>query len=136
MKLCNDTITVFNAQFDAENDCDNYFGTVISGVSWYDEIAAKVDNSGLRAVDKYTIRVPADADFGGKTYTDPVTYATSDPAQFFTLKSGDIIVRGNVSAVNPRPATLQKTYSEVAVVLAVTDNRRARHAPHWKVIGG
>ena len=138
MRLCNDTITVFNARYDKDNDRDVYCATVITGVSWYDEIASTVDSSGLKAADKYTIRIPVDADFGGKTYVDPVTYAgaTGDPATMFTLKSGDIIVKGAVSAgVDPRPSELQKAYAEVATVLGVTDNRRAPKAPHWKVVG-
>lgn len=135
MRLCNDTITLFNARFDAENDCDTYIPTVISGVSWYDEIASNVDSSGLKAADKYIIRIPENADFNGKTYVEPVVYASNDPDKTFTLKSGDIIVKGTVSVADPRPATLQKAFSEVATVLAVTDNRRAPHAPHWKVVG-
>lgn len=138
MRLCNDTITVFNARYDSGNDRDVYHATVITGVSWYDEIASAVDSSGLKAADKYTIRIPTDADFSGKTYVDPITYAQagSDTATVFTLKSGDIIVKGVVDAVeNMRPADLQKRYAEFATVLAVTDNRRAPNAPHWKVVG-
>ena len=136
MRLCKDTITVFNARYDKDNDRDVYHATVITGVSWYDEIASNVDSSGLKAADKYTIRIPVDADFSGKTYVDPVTYASADPATVFTLKSGDIIVKGSVSAgADPRPSELQKAYAEVATVLGVTDNRRAPNAPHWKVVG-
>ncbi len=137
MKLCNDVITVFNALFDSAADRDIYTATVISGVSWYDEIASTVESSGLKAADKYTIRIPTDANFHGKTYVDPVTYATGgDPSLMFTLKSGDIIVRGDASSVtNPIPAVLQKSYAEVATVLGVTDDRRAPNAPHWKVVG-
>lgn len=140
MKLCNDTITVFNARFDSQNDRDVYHATVISGVSWYDEIASTVDSSGLKAADKYIIRIPVNANFNGKAYVDPVTYASasSDPASVFTLKSGDIIVKGAVtlnSGDDPRPSELLKAYAEATTVLGVTDNRRAPRAPHWKIVG-
>lgn len=135
MRLCTDTITLFNARFDAVNDCDVYAPTVISGVSWYDEIASNVDQSGLKAADKYIIRIPTDAGFSGKTYADPIAYASGNPNALFTLKSGDIIVKGSVSVSNPTPAMLQKMFPEVATILAVTDNRRASNAPHWKVVG-
>ena len=136
MRLCNETITVFNAKLDPAVGDDVYYGTIITGVSWYCEIASNVDASGLKAANKFTIRIPTDADFGGKNYVDSVTYAgnTADPAAVFTLKSGDIIVKGAVEG-NPRPAELQKQYSEVVTVLGVTDNRRAPHSPHWKVVG-
>lgn len=138
MRLRNDTITVFNARYDAANDRDVYYATVISGVSWYDEIASTVDSSGLKAADRYTIRIPVDADFSGKSYVDPISYTRegSDPSLVFTLKSGDIIVKDAVIAsADVRPAELQKAYPEFATILGVTDNRRAPNAPHWKVVG-
>ena len=135
MRLCNETITVFNCQLDTQADLDVYHGTVIRGVSIYCEIASTVDNTGLKAADKYTIRVPADANFSGKSYVDPVIYQKSDPASTFTLKSGDIIVKGEVDIENPKPKDLQQRYADLITVLGVTDNRRAPNAPHWKVVG-
>lgn len=121
---------------DQEADLDVYNGTVITGVSWHCEIASNVDSSGLKAADKFTIRIPDDADFNGKTYVDPITYAESgDPAKNFTLKNGDIIVKGAVAVENPRPSDLQTQYAAVVTVLGVTDNHRSTHAPHWKVVG-
>ena len=134
MKLCDETITVFNSRLNAETGNDDYVGTVITGVSWYCEIVSTVDE-GLKAANKFTIRIPADADFGGKAYASPLDYANAeDVSGLFTLKNGDIIVRGAVTATGLRPATLHKNY-EAFTVLGVTDNRRARHEPHWKVVG-
>lgn len=135
MKLCKETITVVNAQVDPETGYDRYYATVISGASWYCEIAAAVDASGLKATDKFTIRIPEDADFGGKTYVDPIPYATASPSDTFTLRSGDTIVRGVADGEDLSPAALRRSYAEVATVLGVTDNRRAPCAPHWKVVG-
>ena len=135
MRLCNETITVFNPRLDKDKDCDVYCGTVIQGVSWYCEIASNVDSSGLKAANKYTIRIPQNADFGGKAYVDPIIFSSSDPDTTFTLKSGDIIVKGAVSVDDPRPATLKKVCAEVVTVLGVTDDRRTPKAPHWKVVG-
>lgn len=43
---------------------DVYCSTIISGVSWFSEIAASVEGAGgLKAANKFTIRVPMDADF-------------------------------------------------------------------------
>lgn len=135
MRLCNETITVFNTRFDPDADKDVYTGTVITGVSWFCEIASNVDSSGLKAANKFTIRIPTNADFSGKAYTDPVSYKNGDPSAVFTLQNGDIIVKGRAEDANPRPADLQKKYAEVVTVLGVTDNRRTRNAPHWKVVG-
>lgn len=136
MKLCDEVITVFNARLDAESGMDAYYPTVISGVSWYSETASTVvDASGLKAADKYTIRIPENADFSGKRYVPPAAYATGDPAAVFTLKAGDILVKGAVDQGGLRPADLQRICGEIVTILGVTDNRRAPNARHWKVVG-
>nr|DAQ24265.1 MAG TPA: hypothetical protein [Caudoviricetes sp.] len=134
LRLCNEIITIINSRFDSEQDCDAYSATVVSGASWFCEIASNVDGSGLKAADKYTIRIPQKADCG-KAYVDPLAYESADPSAAFTLKNGDIVVRGAVTGEDLRPSALQKRYSEVVTILGVTDNRRAPHAPHWKVVG-
>lgn len=139
MKLCNDTITVFNARLDPDTGVDVYYPTVISGVSWYLHTVTNIDNAGgLRAANQFTVRVPVDADFSGKSYATPAAFAAAaDPSQLFTLKAGDTLVHGVVegAALGMRPAELHKLYDEVVTVLAVTDNRRAPRGKHWKVVG-
>lgn len=68
MQLCNDTITLYNRRFDPDEDCDVYERTVIRGVHWFNSEATTVDSTGLKAANKVTIRIPTDADFGGKVY--------------------------------------------------------------------
>lgn len=134
MNLCNETITVFNAKLNTGTDTDDYNATVISGVSWFCEIVSAVDN-GLKAANKFTIRIPADADFGGKAYVSPLDYAgAQDVSGLFTLQNGDIVVKGAVTGSGLRPAQLHKLY-EAFTILGVTDNRRTANAPHWKVVG-
>ena len=134
MNLCNETITVFNAKLDTEADKDVYKGTVISGVSWFCEIVSAVDG-GLKAANRFIIRIPEDADFGGKDYVLPQDYASAtDVTGLFTLASGDIIVKGAVTGTGLKPKDLHGQY-EALTILGVTDNRRAPREPHWKVVG-
>lgn len=135
MKLCNETITVFNKRLDADTGFDAYIPTVIRGVSWFCEIASSVDTSGLKAANKFTIRIPADADFSSKSYVDSAGYASGDAEKVFTLGNGDIIVKGSVTESGLKPADLQARFGEVVTILGVTDNRRTGNAPHWKVVG-
>ncbi len=101
MRLCNEAITVFNVKFNSETDKDEYYATVITGVSWFCEIVSAVDQ-GLKAANKFVIRIPQDADFDGKTYVDPLEYAKkTDVTGFFTLKNGDIVVHGVVTEPTP-----------------------------------
>lgn len=139
MKLCNDTITVFNARVDQQTHGNVWIPTVITGASWYMTDASTIDagKGGLIAANKATIRIPADANTGSKTYADPVTYkAAADVSTLWTLQNGDIIVKGDASATtDPTPAKLKKAYADCVTVLGVTDNRRAPNAPHWRITG-
>ena len=138
MKLCSDTITVFNARVDPETGGNVWVPTVIAGAGWYMTDASTVDASkgGLVAANKATIRIPEDADTGGKAYADPVSYASAgDVSGLWTLKGGDIVVRAAVNGADWTPARLKAAYAECVTVLAVTDNRRAPRAAHWRVTG-
>lgn len=132
MNLCNEIVTVFNSKFDQEADKDVYHGTVITGVSWFCEIVSTVDQ-GLKAANRFTVRIPEDADFGGKRYVSPAEYAsTADVEELFTLANGDVIVKGIIEGPI-RPKDMHGR-ADALTILGVTDNRRAR-APHWKVVG-
>lgn len=133
MRLCNDTITVFNAKLDQSLDTTVYIPTVIKGVSWYGSMKSTVDASGLKAARQYTIRIPATADTGGRAYADPAQYKVSvgDTGALFTLNEGDLIVKGAVSVERLLPSQIKDAGG--VTILAVTDNRRAPNAPHWKV---
>ena len=134
MKECNETITVFNTRLDDDKGYDLYVPTIIRGVSWFCEIASNVDSSGLKAANKFIIRIPVDADFSDKAYVPPAAYAGGDPTSVFTLGQGDIIVHGEETA-SLNPAQLQEKYGEIVTILGVTDNTRRPHAKHWRVTG-
>lgn len=138
MKLCNDTITVFNARVDPDVGGNVWVPTVIQGVSWYATDASTVDASkgGLVAANKATIRIPVEADAGGKAYADPVSYANAeDVSRLWTLKGGDIVVKGEVTGDGWTPAKLKAAWADCVTVLGVTDNRRAPRAKHWRITG-
>lgn len=134
MKECNEAITVFNTRLDDDKGYDLYVPTIIRGVSWFCEIASNVDSSGLKAANKFIIRIPVDADFSDKAYVPPAAYAGGDPNTVFTLKQGDVIVHGEETEPM-QPAQLQEKYGELVTILGVTDSSRRPHAKHWKVVG-
>ena len=138
MKLCNDTITVFNARVDPETGGNVWVPTVIAGAGWYMTDASTVvaSKGGLVAANRATIRIPVEANTGGKAYADPVSYASAgDVSGLWTLKGGDIVVRAAVEGSDWTPARLKAAYAECVTVLAVTDNRRGPRAAHWRVTG-
>lgn len=135
MQLSNETITVFNQKHDEAMDGDLWYGTVIKHVSWYSNMQDTVTDKGLRAANRYTIRIPEEADTGGKTYVLPPVFATAEILDsLYTFAAGDVIVKGVAPVTGQTPATLKKTY-EMCTVLGVTDNRRAPNAPHLRITG-
>ena len=134
MKLCNNTITVFNKR--VENHEHVFYPTVINGVSWWGHVSTSVGDKGLYAANSITVRIPMDADFGGKSYVDSKDYAAAvSPDGIFTLANGDVIIKGVVAVAPLKPAELKAAFTDYMTVLGVTDNRRAPNAPHFRVVG-
>lgn len=135
MKLCNDTITVFNKRFDTANRWNDYVPTIISGVSWFSRMKSSVGDNGLRAANEFIVRIPDNADFGGKTYVDEATYKQETIVSgVFTLAEGDIVVKGAID-YTVDPETIQENHADCFTILSVTDNRRAPNAKHFRVVG-
>ena len=137
MKLIGDTITLYNARHDKTEDCTVYNKTVIRGISWYGSVQTTLGDTGLKSANVFTVRIPDDADFGGKEYCDAASYTEAeDVSGLFTLKQGDLVVKGIVPDSVETPAQIHKRYPEVSFTIkGVTDNRRAPNAKHWKVVG-
>ena len=133
MREANQTITVFNAKVDREG-YDVWYPTTISGVSWFAQTASTVTADGLRAANSVTIRIPETADYGGKEYVEPNAYTAAEPASFFTLQQGDLIVKGSESE-SMTQAQLKAKYGQLVTVLGVTDNRHRPREPHIKIVG-
>lgn len=135
MNLANEIITIFNQRHNEQTDLDEWIGSVISNVSWYSQMQDTVTDKGLKAANRYTIRIPEDADTGGKTYVQPSSFHSSGRTDFvFTVAPGDVIVKGEAPISGQTPATLKKQF-EMCTVLGVTDNRRAPNAPHLRITG-
>lgn len=136
MRLCEETITVFNARVDGETGGVRYVPTVIAGCSWQRRQREAVDaKGGLACADECVVRIPADADFGGKRYADPVAWRQGDAEGRFTIQGGDALVRGTVEGADWTPARLKAAFADCMIALGVTDNRRAPNGAHWKVVG-
>ena len=154
MKLCGDTVTVFNARVDPQTGDDRWWPTVIRGVSWHATDASAVDaaRGGLVAANRCTVRIPAEVDTGGKTFVDAIAYRdAADADGLWTLEGGTILVKAEVPEPAPSeaadaddpgrqpggwtPAALRRAFADCVTALAVTDNRRAPRGGHWKVVG-
>ena len=136
MKLCNETITVFNQRINPEKGWHEYVGTVVQGVSWFSRLVSSVGEHGLNAANEIIVRIPENADFGGKSYVTPKAYKDETIVSgVFTLANGDIVAKGAITDTGLKPADIKKRCDESFTILSVTDNRRAPNAPHFRVVG-
>lgn len=126
MFLADKTITVFNSRFNASTDRDTYVKTVIKGVSWREEVKTNFDSPGIKAVNVYIIRIPETA-VCEKDFVKPKYF--TDPATQYTLKPGDIIIKGETTAQTPAEA------AEKVTISSVIDNRGGSKGKHIKVVG-
>ena len=136
MKGCTETITLFNARRDGDTGGHVYVPTVIAGCAWHGGQRVGLDaRGGLAAADEYTVRIPADADFGGREYADPIAWRQSDGVGRFTIQGGDLVARGAYEGGDWTPARLKAVCAECFTVMGVTDNRRAPRGKHWRIVG-
>lgn len=140
MKVCTENITIYNSYIDKITRFKAYIPTKISGVSWYGSLEAAVTADGLIGADKYTIRIPTDAQIeSSKKYLSPKAYAAQpndQKSKYWTIGEGDCIVKGFVDDIgsDAKPDKLEEKYDNVVTVISVTDNRRVDNAPHWRVV--
>lgn len=139
MHEADETITVINRKFNATTGLDEWNPTVISGVSWHSKLVATVTQTGLKAADTVTVRIPADADTSSKSYMEPLAYkAAADISSAWTLAHGDYIVRGTVTVKQGEslvPADIVAAYDECMTIISTTNNTRRPNGAHWKVVG-
>ena len=136
MRLCGETVTVFNARLDGDTGRYVYMPTVIAGCGWHRGQRMSLDaKGGLAAAEETVVRIPVDADFGGRRYADPISWQQSDGTDRFTLKGGDLVARGAWTGGDWTPARLKAACPECFTVLGVTDNSRAPRGAHWKLVG-
>ena len=133
--LANSDITIYNRYLDSVTGYDKYSRCVVYGVNWFSRTKINITDGGLLSANEYTLRIPLTAKFG-KRYTNPKDFTATNESVCFTLKEGDIIVRGITTETNPVLAELFKNYNEVLTVVSVTDNRRGSPGvQHFKVVG-
>ena len=132
MKMCDETITIFNRRNDEETGNNVYYPTTLSGAGWYATQAETIDpHGGIVTADRTVIRIPEALT---ANYVSPIAYKAS-PEGKWTLEGGTVIIKGEATGESWTPATLYQAFADCMTVMGVTDNRKAPNAPHFKVVG-
>lgn len=134
MKLCTETVTIFNSTLNTNTGDIELHPAVISGVHVFEDLSAVVDpTTGLKAASKITVRIPLSTDTAGRQYADSKAYQDNGPDGLFTLQAGDLLIKGEETE-SLTFAELKQKHGQIFTVLGVTDSTRAPRAPHWKVV--
>jgi hypothetical protein len=137
--LTNADITIFNKWYNRETRLDEWKRTQIRGVNWYGGQKVTVTDNGLQSADAYTVRIPAVSAPQGKQFVLPENYASAESdalAGLWTLRTGDVVVRGLVAGDIAQAADVTGKYSQCFTVTGWRDNRRGSPAvQHWRIDG-
>lgn len=137
----NADITIFNRRYDASTRQDRLIPTIIRGCSLYmsNGSSGSLQNRSPKA--SYKIRIPIDADAGGKCYIDGNAYKNLDDDEawaFWTLQPDCVIVPYAVEEAEGVTITeLTKMYGSVITVTDYSDNttRGTQMMKHWRIGG-
>lgn len=135
MIAATDNITICNAVVNKAVALDFYYRCFVQNVYWFGRTAVAVDQ-GLSEANSTTIRIPLTATFG-KTYVGPLEFDVAyEKDKFFTLRPGDIIVKGMANEASLTKESLKEKYDYVITITSVTDNRiGSPNMHHWLVLG-
>lgn len=137
----NTDITVYNKYVNTSTTppSESVQATQIKGVAWENRKASnRIASGGNINADQASIYIPKARD---ANYLEPAEWvAATVKTGYWTLRVGDVIVRGLVSdAISPSftMTDLKKKYSDVLTVTSVDrmDNG-SRNLQHWKVGAG
>lgn len=135
--LTNADVTIINRK--RVDRSEALLKSCIRNVAWH-SVSGATSGSASDNADSFKMRIPIDADFGGKTYVDRHTYGNltlEEAVNHWTLDSGDIVVKGIVYEEEITQTLLMEKYNEVYRIGEFADNTDmgSDAIKHWRVGG-
>lgn len=138
--ITNSDLTIYNKYININTEKVEYIKTYIYGVNFQVENLVAVTDKGLNGANIATFFIPMNSDFSGKSYKKPIQFNRSlDKSDIFTLKEGDIVVKGICSFEfsDGKPSeinVLKNNYDDVYSIISVETNEYgSEHMKHWKI---
>ena len=128
----NTDMILFNRRI--TNKKETYERTVIRGVSWFSKYKTALTDKGLVGANEASIRIPVSATAEGKQYTPPHLYDTADPAESWTLRPGDWIVKGVAEGEFSEVTRGNEDALQIKAACDRRDERLSPHTHHWRVM--
>lgn len=127
--MFNGCCTVFNRVYDKTSRLDKWVGTQINDVFWGDCKAANIIKAGLENADSAMIYIPFDCQ---KQYKKAKAFEES-PEGYFTLRPGDLIVKGLVD-FEGTDTQIKAKFDDVVTITSVdTMDYGSPDMQHWEV---
>lgn len=129
-----DTVTLYNIIPQQGREPERLRHSVLPGVFWDGSSGAAYSKTGAAPQDSTVVYIPY-----RRQYMLPARWADAGyPQDSFTLRAGDILVRGAVGDENPTAAgLLQKYGSECCIIINTVRNccYGSKAMWHWEVSG-
>ncbi len=127
------TITIYNKQYDPATKKTAWPKTAIHGVSWAG-CQRVTTTEGLTSNDGYSVRIPPAAFPVGFLPRDQYT-ALPDPTGHWTAQNGDVVVLGEGPDVAAGITEITKRFTDCFTVTAVHSANLTRMLPHLRLEG-
>ena len=95
--IINADITLYNKYYDEEDKCNKYKRSYLRGVNYRSSYGTTLSSKSINNNDENIIYIPFSVCSEDKEYIKPKAYeklSKSEKEHYFTLNSGDIVVKG------------------------------------------
>ncbi len=127
-----DDVTIYNRVYDKLFGKDVYYRTVIRGVHFEERKGANVIKSGMEQADGVFVAIPYSAP--QKVFLDAKAYErANNKTEFFTLRSGDIVVHGECEKEIENLKEFQKAQEYYTITSVDFYGFGSTKMQHWEV---
>lgn len=130
--MFNDTVTIYNKY--RENGTEKWQQAVLYGVFWNENKGAVMRKTGVSSADTVQIIIPRSV-HSDKEYISPKAWASlEDKSRYFTLQSGDTIVKGCVNYDIQRSSSELTTLDGCHIITNVDNKDFGGEMAHFEVV--
>ena len=132
--MFNDIITIYN-KYKGQDGLERWQRTVLSGVVWNFVRGATMRRTGLVSAGGTQVVVPF-AVASRRAYKPPNEWqALADKSGFYTIQSGDTIIKGDIPNEVTSSIKELNGYDEKTVVISVDTKNIGNNMSHWDIMG-
>lgn len=132
--MFNDTITIYN-KYTGQDGLERWKRTVLSGVYWHTVRGATMRKTGQSSADSTQVIVPFTAKAARKYIPPKAWQALTDKSGFYTIQSGDTIIKGNIPNEVMSSIKELNGYDEITVVISVDIKNTGNNMAHFDIMG-